>query len=109
LALQTGKWRYDMASDRTECDLEFSPARLRQMIGSIIEQNEQFGRFFELNGICPTTIVYERFEADPVSHIGRLSESLGIADLRHVPAKIKLRKQAAQVNDEWRSRYMIHD
>jgi LPS sulfotransferase NodH len=105
IARQTGKWRSDMAGEKTDKDLEFSSDRLIAIINTISDQNREFSRFFGLNGIVPALINYEQFQVDPSYFIDYLSKFLDISEISFVLEKVGIQKQAGLMNHNWRDRY----
>jgi LPS sulfotransferase NodH len=106
LAFQTGSWTHNMASRKSEAELEFSYGRIVEMIRAILEQNRLFAQFFALNGVVPWVVLYEQLAQDPRRQIMLLGQYLELPELRYVPENIDLQRQAGRINREWRSYFV---
>jgi trehalose 2-sulfotransferase len=106
LAFQTGRWTHNMASLKSATELDFSYGRIVGIIDAILDQNRSFGRFFALNGIVPSAVLYERFAEEPADHVRLLGRYLGPEGLCYMPENIGLRRQADCMNREWRDRFV---
>ena len=106
LALQTGQWAHSMASRKSEAELEFSYGWIAKIIEAILDQNQRFARFFALNGIIPSVVLYERLAEDPDHQVTLLGRYLGVRELRYVPENVDPQRQAGRINCEWRDRFL---
>jgi LPS sulfotransferase NodH len=106
LALQTGRWTHDMASQKSEAELEFSYIRAIEIIEAVIDQNKRFARFFALNGIMPSVVLYEQLAQDPAHEVRLLGRYLGVPELCYVPENVDVQRQAGRINREWYDRFV---
>lgn len=104
IAVQTG--RFNSLDAGTAREPTYSAADIRNYINYSIGEAAQARAFMAHNGLVPIHVAYETLTARP-RQIGKMiCEFLGQPDLVCDPAKVPLRRQATDLNRQWRARYL---
>ena len=106
LALETAGWAYDNLVSRPRSEVPYSREKIDACIRGILDKNQRFDEFFQMNGITPTVVNYEAFVARTDFYTAWIGNRLGVHDLRNVPANVPLQKQADMISLDWRQRYL---
>jgi len=109
LALGSGRWTSAHEADVALEDVPFAPEVVAGFIGGIATELSLFHRFFGLNGIVPIHVSYETLDAMPGSIVPWVGKRLGLPDLMFTPSTLRLQRQASQVNQAWRERFLARD
>lgn len=108
LALGSGRWTSAHKAGIALEDVPFAPDVVAGFIGGVATEMSLFHRFFGMNGIIPLHVSYEMLDAMPDSMVPWVGEWLGLSDLRFTPSTLRLRRQASEVNQAWRERFLAH-
>jgi LPS sulfotransferase NodH len=106
IAEQNERWAWDQPARIPDSELQFSAARIAEHIKHIGLHNIAFDRFFALNGIVPVSIEYEWMVRQPQQVIDEIGSRLGIAMDPVDLSLIYFRRQANEINAEWRERFL---
>ena len=109
IAEQSQQWAWYLPSVVPEGELRYSATRIAELIDAITEQELATWRFFALNGIVPLAIRYEVLIQHPQIAIDRITDHLGLPRAVIDPSRIELRKQASELNERWRERFLQGD
>ncbi len=105
LALETSVWAFNNPPAKAKCDVAYDRSTIDSCLCAIKDQNARLWDFFRLNSITPIQINYEAFVRDPGRQTGFVGRQLGIPALSSVAANVNVRKQADEINQDWRRRY----
>jgi len=103
IASQSGKWTSEQEARK---EPEFAPELIEGALTAIVYQNHLWEHFFHLNGIEPCVIYYEDLLASPGSEIQRILDFMSVESSAAIDLEaIGIRKEATQLNEEWRNRF----
>jgi LPS sulfotransferase NodH len=105
IAKQSGKWTSYSASQNDE-EPEYQFNRILGIMKSMIRQNAYFDEFFAVNGLCPTSIIYEQFAENPEIYTAYIAGRLGLNQFEMQPTKVRTEKQAGPINRLWRQKFL---
>jgi trehalose 2-sulfotransferase len=97
IASRTRKWTSTDAGVQAD-DIRYDPKELIPIIEALNRQNAAFTVLFDMFGIKPTPVLYERLVADPARVVRRVGRHLGLPNLKFVPEKVVYERQADLVN-----------
>jgi trehalose 2-sulfotransferase len=104
-ALQTGQWTSRMGAG-PGANLQYDYAMIANCLNDIEQQDVNWRRWFEANGVLPFQVTYEDLTADPEGVVRGVVELLGVEndepDVVDVPA---VNKQGDETNAEWIERF----
>ena len=106
IAEQNNRWAWDSPSQFPDEQLVYSAKRLTEQIYYVMLVNQCFEQFFALNGIMPINVEYGRLAADPQGELDEIARRLRLPGLPIAFEKLRFRRQAGEVNRQWRSRYL---
>jgi trehalose 2-sulfotransferase len=106
LALGTGRWTSAHKPLVALDDVPFAPDVVAGFIGGIATEMSLFHRFFGMNGIIPLHVSYEMLDAMPESIVPWIGEWLGLPHLQFKASTLRLQRQAGEVNQAWRQRFL---
>jgi LPS sulfotransferase NodH len=104
IAVQSGKY-YSFQSAPLPSFQSYSKKNIDTFLNIINTQEEVWEKWFNANDIKPLRISYEELEADPSKTVGKVLQYLDIDVADFAMPSTKLRKQANEVNNEWKHRY----
>jgi LPS sulfotransferase NodH len=107
IAQQSNRWAWNSPVDFSDDRLAYSSERITHHLCDITLLNLSFEQFFGLNGIMPITVEYERLVAAPQRELDEIAHRLGLPDLRMDPSQLRYRRQANEINQAWRSRFLM--
>ena len=106
IAEQNNRWAWDSPSEFPDDKLVYSAKGIAQHLYDITILNMSFQQFFGVNGIVPIDVEYERLVSNPQLELDAIVRGLGLAALRIDPGKLRVRRQANEINLAWRSRFL---
>jgi LPS sulfotransferase NodH len=106
IAEQTQQWAWYAAPQRSADELQFSAQRIGEHLDTIVLQEHALWQFFSTNGIVPIVIHYETFVQQPQAAVDLVAMQLGVPSAPIDIGQIELRKQATEINDLWRARFL---
>ena len=106
IAEQTQQWAWYLPAVIPESELRYSASRITELIELITEQELASRRFFALNGIVPALVNYEALVEEPQVVVDRITAHVGVPNASINPSRIELRKQATELNESWRRRFL---
>jgi LPS sulfotransferase NodH len=106
IAQQNNRWAWDSPVDFPDAMLAYSSERITHHLCDITLLNLSFEQFFGLNGIVPVTVEYERLVAAPQRELDEIARRLRLSGLRMDSRSLRYRRQANQINQAWRSRFL---
>lgn len=105
IASQTGLFTsYHAPRDRPPP--QYDRQALAQIMVAVAEQEARTGLFFGLNGLVPLQLTYELLTMRRGLAVELVCDFLGAHAPEYDPAKIRLRRQATALNDDWRARFL---
>jgi hypothetical protein len=106
IAEQNNRWAWNSPIGLTDDKLIYAAARISQNMNDIILLNLAFQEFFALNGIAPITVEYQRLVDAAQQELDAIARRLGLQVLLMDPGRLRYRRQANEVNQAWRSRFL---
>ncbi len=107
IAEQNARWRWDTPSQFPDDKLQYSAKRIVQNLYDIGVLNQSFEEFFALNEIIPINVEYEHLVSQPQQELDEIARRLRLAALTINVDNVRIRRQANQVNQAWRSRFLL--
>ena len=120
-AVQTATWRKDgsepgrrargrrLAPDRIPEEhrpqLRFHYRAIEHLLGNILLEEALWDSFFELSGIKPLVINYERFTRNPSTRPRGSSSTSALERPEDWSFKPEMKTQSDEINDDWVKRY----
>jgi trehalose 2-sulfotransferase len=105
IASRTRRWTSKQPGIRAE--IKYNPDELLGMAESICRQNAIFTALFELLQLDPVRVPYDKMQTEPDKLVRRVGRVLGVANLKLVPEKLSLEKQANELNAELLNRLEV--
>jgi LPS sulfotransferase NodH len=106
IAEQTQQWAWYVTAQVSADKLRFSAERIQELLDAIILQEQALWLFFGSNGIVPIVFHYETFMREPQAAVDLVARHLGVPISPIDAGRIELRKQATEINDHWRERFL---
>ena len=107
IAVQNNRWAWGSPGGLPDDRLAYSAERISQHLRHITLLNLRFEQFFGLNGIVPITVEYERLVNTPQQELDQIASRIGLNGLRMDSSRLKFRRQANEINQAWRSRFLL--
>jgi LPS sulfotransferase NodH len=107
IAAQNNRWDWRSPGGLPDDRLAYSAERISQHLRDITVLNLRFEQFFGLNGIVPITVEYERLVAAPQQELDQIASRVGLNGLTMDASRLKYRRQANEINQAWRSRFLL--
>ena len=107
IAAQNYRWDWLSSGGLPDDRLAYSAERISQHLCDITVLNLRFEKFFGLNGIVPITVEYERLVTSPQQELDQIASRIGLEGLRMDASRLKYRRQANEINQAWRSRFLL--
>jgi LPS sulfotransferase NodH len=106
IAQQNNRWASDSPVELPDDRLVYSPEPIAHHLNHLTILNLCFERFFVFNGIAPITVEYERIVDKPQEEVAEITRRLGLPFLRADRGKLRFQRQANEVNQAWRTRFL---
>jgi LPS sulfotransferase NodH len=103
---QNNRWTWDAPSGLPDDKLIYPAEQIAQNMQHIMLLNISFEQFFALNGIVPIMLEYERLAAAPQPELDHLALRLGLHGLKLDADRLRYRRQANAINQDWGSRFL---
>ena len=107
IAEQNNRWAWDSPTELTDDKLVYSSERIAEHMHTVASLNYSFDLFFALNGIVPVDVRYERLVRNPQPELDEIARRLSLPRLHVDPAKLRYRRQANEINQTWRMRFLM--
>lgn len=107
IAEQNNRWAWDSPVGLSDDKLVYSPVHIAEHVEAITNHDRCFALFFALNGIVPIEVRYERLVSQPQQELDEVARRLGLPSLQVDPTKLRYRRQANEVNETWRTRFLL--
>ena len=104
IASRTGQ--YTSEHPASPIEPVYDPQWIRNALYAFAEREKHARLFFALNGIVPLHVSYENLTADPTHCVHGICEWLGQPQLECKPDRVRLRRQRAEINVQWRERFL---
>ena len=104
IAEQTGQWHSTRSGNESVPKYVFKDIRKRAL--SISRINARILSLLSFYNISPYYITYEQFVSDPVIATEKLAAFLGVDDVILDTEQLRLEKQADEINEEFRTRFL---
>lgn len=98
IAERTRQWT--SVQTKLDTDIVYEPNEILGTVHAICKQNATFAMLFELWGVEPARIPYDKMLTEPEKIVKRVGRHLGVANLQIASDKVKLSKQASAINAE---------
>ena len=102
IARQTGAW---ISFHETRREPEYDRALVAECLDSVQAAEGRWQRFFASRGVEPHVVVYEELLAEPDAEIAQVCRRLGVP-VPDEPLQAGTQRQATDVNDAWRARFL---
>jgi LPS sulfotransferase NodH len=106
IAQQNNRWAWDSPIELPDDRLVYSRETIAERVNHVTILNLCFERFFIFNGIAPITVEYERIIDRPQDEVARIARRLRLPPLRADTGKLRYQRQANEVNEAWRARFL---
>jgi len=106
IAGQNQKWTSFARVEMPDEALTYGAQEIAASMNWISEQENSFGRFFGVNGIEPVVADYDWFCRYPQLMVNEIGRSLGTPRMNIAPGAIGFEKQANEINEQWRMRFL---
>jgi len=107
IAEQNNRWAWDSPIGLPDDKLSYSSERIAQHLRDITLLNLSFEQFFGLNGIVPIAVEHERLVSAPRQELDEIARRLELPGLKMDPGRLRYRRQANEINQAWRSRFLL--
>lgn len=109
IATRTKRWT--SKQEGVDAELLYQPGVLLSTLDGLCRRNAAFKALFELFQLDAVPVQYEKLVDDPGKVVKRVGRHLGLPNLRYVPEKVPIEKQADEVNErllrEWTAAYAL--
>jgi LPS sulfotransferase NodH len=106
IAQQNNRWAWDSPIELPDDNLVYSPEPIAHYLNHLTTLNLCFERFFAFNGIIPIAVGYERLVSNPQEEVDEIARRLGLPSLTVDRSKLRYRRQANEINQAWRARFL---
>jgi LPS sulfotransferase NodH len=106
IAQQNHGWASNSPIELPDDQLVYSRETIADRTNYLTVLNLCFERFFVFNGIMPITVEYERIVDMPQDEVARIARRLRLPPLRADTGKLRLQRQANEINQAWRTRFL---
>jgi LPS sulfotransferase NodH len=106
IAQQNNRWASNSPVALPDDRLVYSQELIAHHLNHLAILNLCFERFFAFNGIAPITVEYERIVDRPQDEVAGIARRLGLRPLRADLGKLRFQRQANEVNQAWRTRFL---
>ncbi len=105
IAAQTGRWTSAHRGTEECGEPAYDRSAIAAEIDKIVLANAAFCSFFAANGIVPIHRSYEDILRSPQPMMDDIAQRLKLGVLRANPARVRLKRQATDINAVWKARF----
>jgi LPS sulfotransferase NodH len=107
IAQQNSRWAWNSPIGLPDDKLVYSPGPIAHNLNHLTILHLCFERFFAFNGIAPIAVGYERLVSRPQDEVDEIARRLGLPPLKADLGKLHYRRQANEINQAWRARFLL--